>query len=297
MLKRLAATIGVLVMGSVTLAQTAGNFSALRLKASTTWADNLSHTSHLPTQKSGEFQTVGVATDYTRQVSRDWLLLGTAELQARHVEKFDSLNHVSGIGTFKLRRKFGLGPFAPVLEINSALTIARFDEDRRSGWEYSGGLALSKRVTETLSVAAHADAVEYFAKRPVYDVSNRKLSLEGDWDITERWRLTLGGGRTWGQYVANASPKVWPLAIGGQLGPVIATHYNTLAWEVTDSYGPGWVAYRVRDSHADLWWMELSPALTERTALTLRYESVRVTNGVGIKYDSSYWTLGVNHQF
>lgn len=274
-----------------------GSFTALRLKASATWADNISHTSHLPTLKSGEYQTVSLTTDYTRQLNRNWLLLGTGELQLQHVNPFSALNNVTGTGTLKLHRKFGLGPFAPVLEINSALAISKFDESRRSGWQYTGGIGFSQRLNEALSLSANAAVVEYFAQRPVYDVSTRKITLEGGWDVTSRWRLILGGGHIWGQYVANADPAIWPLAIGGQLGPVIYEHYNTLAWEVTDTFGPGWVAYRNRDSHADTWWGELSPALTDQTSLSLRYEFVRITNGVGIKYNLSYWTIGVNHQF
>lgn len=295
--KRIATTAGILALLLPCLVQGQGVFSAPRLTASLTWTDNISHTSHLPTLKSGKYQTVSLTTDYTRQLTRNWLLLGTGELQIQHVDTFSALNHVAGTGTLKLQRKFGLGAFAPVLQINSALAIARFDETRRSGWQYTGGIGLSKRLTEILSVSANAAVDEYFAQRPVYDVSTRKITLEGDWDITSRWRLSLGGSRTWGQYVANADPAIWPLAIGGQLGPVIETHYNTLAWEVTDSFGPGWVAYRNRDSHADAWWAELSPALTDRTSLSLRYEFVRITNAVGIKYNSAYWTAGVTHQF
>src|SRR5690606_588656 len=106
-----------------------------------------------------------LATDYTRQLTRDWLLLGTGELQVQHVTTFNALNHATGTGTLRLHRKFGLGPFAPVFEINSALAISRFDENRRSGWQYTGGIGLSQRLTETFSLAANAGVEEYFARR------------------------------------------------------------------------------------------------------------------------------------
>ncbi|MCC6414814.1 MAG: hypothetical protein IT582_02770, partial [Opitutaceae bacterium] len=253
--------------------------------------------SHVPTRKSGEYQTVNLAADYMRQLNRDWVLIGAAALEAQHVVTFDALNHIGGTGTLKLHRKFGLGPYAPVLELSSALAIYQFDETSRSGWQFTGGIGIAKRFTDMLRLSARAAAVEYLARRELYDASSRELVLEGDWDITDRWRLSLGGGRRWGEYLANAAWKIWAQAIDGQVGPVIQAHYRSLPWEVTNTYGPGWVAYRVRDSHTDLWWAELSPALTDQTSLALRYEFARVTNAVGIKYDLSYWTVGVHHQF
>lgn len=297
MLNRLATVIGVLVVFHPLSAQSAGSWSALRLKASTTRADNISHTSYVPTRKSGEYLTVSLASDYMRQLNRDWLLIGSGELLAQHVVTFNALSHVAGAGTLKLHRKFGLGPYAPVLELSSALAFYQFDEADRGGWQYTGGIGISKRFTDSLRLSARAAAVEYSARREVYDLSRREVMLEGDWDITDRWRLSLGGGRRWGEYIANAAWKIWAQAIYGQLGPVVQAHYRSLPWAVTNSYGPGWVTYRVRHSHTNLWWAELSPALTDQTSLALRYEFARVTNAVGIKYDLAYWTFGVNHQF
>lgn len=278
-------------------AHASSRLSALRLSASTTWAENISRASAVPTQKSDEYQTLTLATDYFRQLTGNWLLIGTANLEFQRMDTFTALNHGTGTGTLKLRRKFGLGPFAPVFDLSAALAASDFKEDGRSGWQYTLSSSLTKRLTETLSLSARAAVMEYYAHRAVYDTRNRQLTLDGNWDITPRWRFNFGGGRIWEEFVVNAAWPIWGQAIGGVYGSIIKDHYRSLEWDVTDTFGPGWVAYRIRDSHVDLWWAGLSPALTDQTSLDLRYEFARVTNGIGIKYNTSNWTFGLNHHF
>ena len=50
----------------------------------------------------------------------------------------------------------------------------------------------------------------------------------------------------------------WPRALSGALGTNVSDYYNTVPWAVTDSYGPGWVTYRVT-GRVSFWWLELSP--------------------------------------
>lgn len=285
------------LIGTLGFGQFHGDFSAPALRVTSTWSDNLSHTSHLPTKKTGQFYTVSTSLDYVDQLNRDWLLVAEGRLLGDYVPKYDALNSLTSSGELKLRHKFGLGAYAPVLQFNAGLLASQFNESDRSGWQYFYGATLSKRFTHSLSLSASATWEDYFGNDPVFDVTNHGVELEGHWDITRRWRVSLGASRTWGEFTANAAGKIWPLAIGGQLGPAIEQHYNTLAWKVSDSYGKGWVAYRNRDSTLDAWWCAVSPALTETTSLSLRYEFQLATNAIGIEYDYHLWTLGVNHQF
>ena len=287
----------LLVGGALACPAQSPALSPLQLEVTSNWTDNISRTSHLPTKKSGQYYLVRGNMDYMRQLDRDWMLLGIGEITGQVVPDFTALNNLTARGQMLLRRKFGLGAMAPVVELHAALSLAEFSESGRSGWQYEGGGRVAKRFTSSLSFNTGADLSEFFAHHPVFDVSTRRVYLEGNWDITNRWRLNLGGSRIWGEFVANAAPNIWPLAIGGQLGPEIFAHYNTLAWEVSDTFGPGWVAYRNRDSEANMWWVELCPAISAQTSLTLRYEFVRAANAIGIEYDSNTWTLGLNHQF
>lgn len=294
---KITISIILLTTGLISKAQTGDLFSDLRIRASSTWSDNLSSTSHAPTLKSGQYFTLSGMLDHMRQLDRDWLLIMEAEALFENVPKFSALNSISGVGRIKVQRKFGLGAFAPVLEFNTAATATSFQENPRSGLQLEAGAKLSKRFSNTLQFGGGINWEDYDAKHRTFDVRTHRVFLEGVWDLTQRWRLSAGASRIWGQFVANADGSIWPLAIGGQLGPEIFQHYNTLAWEVSDTFGSGWVAYRNRESTVDQWWVELSPAITDQTSISLRYEFNRAINAIGIRYDSAFWTLGLNHQF
>jgi len=233
------------------VAQPSGIFSHLRIQSSAVWADNFSRTSHLPTQKSSQVYNLSGTVDNRHQLDRNWLLISKGEIARQYVTKYTALNNINATARLKLRRKFGLGPFAPVIDFSTQLTGTSFKETGRNGWLFEAGVSASKRLTESLRLTGGASWNHYSAKRRTYDVSTERLFLESSWDITERWRISLGASRIHGQFVANAAGKIWSQAIGGQLGPEIFQHYNTLAWEVSDTFGPGWVAYRNRDSTID----------------------------------------------
>lgn len=295
-LRSLVACLGLGVAAATATAEPVDFLKNLRSQASVTWAENLSRTSAIPNQQSARVFAATVTAGHDRQLSGGWLLQTDAELGGTWVPQFDALDTFTASAQANLRYKFGLGPLAPTLEFNAALTGAATRERGRSGWQADAGVRLAKRFTANWRVAAGMDWEEFFARGKPFDVTNHRAVLETTWDITDRWQFNLGGARLWGQLTANAAPAVWAQAIGGGLGPVIFNTYNRLAWEVTDTYGPGWVAYRI-NCHADLWWVELAPALTERTSLALRYEFVKVINEIGIRYDSAFWSLSVVHQF
>ena len=282
---------------TVGVAQPSGIFSHLRIQSSAVWADNLSRTSHLPTQKSSQIYNLIGTVDHRHQLDRNWMLITEVELAGQYVTQYDALNNINATTRLKLRHKFGLGPFATVIDFSTQLTGTSFKETGRNGWLFEAGASASKRITESLQLTGGASWNHFSAKRNTYNVSTDRLFLEGSWDITDRWRISLGGSRIEGKFVANAAGAIWSSAIGGQLGPEISQHYNTLAWEVSDTFGPGWVAYRNRESNVDQWWVELSPALSDQTSLSLRYEFNKAINAIGIRYDTIFWSLGLNHQF
>jgi hypothetical protein len=294
--RHLIALVSALACG-LCPAQTPHFLEHTRLQASAIWAENLSRTSHEPTQKSAGMYEVSASAENPRQLSRDWLVLTGGEISARHVPRYDGLDHFGGGASVRLRQKFGLGAFAPVLEYHAALHGEAARETGRSGWRPAVGLEFSQRLTETWHFSAGAGWTRFMARHEPFDVTNRRLRLESSYDLTEHWQVTLGGNRIWGEFTANAAGAVWAQAIAGGLGPTIFNHYNTLAWETSGTFGPGWVAYRIRDSRADQWWLELAPALTADTALALRYEFVKVINAIGIRYDSAFWTLSLLHRF
>lgn len=206
------------------------------------------------------------------------------------------MNRWRAEATAALRRKFGLGPLAPALRAHCGIAFADFREKGRTATEITAGVELAKRFTDTLQASVGAEWLEADARHRPFDVRNHRISADASWDLSERWRLGLGGGRTWGEVTANANPVRWSGATGGALGTGIASYYNSLAWEVSDTFGQNWVAYKI-DGHGDFWSAMLSPALGDATSIPLRYEHVRWVNGAGIAYVSAFWSVSIVHRF
>ncbi|MCF7687425.1 MAG: hypothetical protein K9M98_00670 [Cephaloticoccus sp.] len=289
--------VGFAVAGSVSRAQPADIFSHLRLQTSAIWADNISRTSNVATQQSSQVYNLSGTWDQMHQVNRHWLLVTQVELAAVKVAKFDALNSFTASADATFRRKFGLGPLAPTLDFRGKLSGSSLKEAGRSGWQIEGRIVAAKRLTDSIKLSALAGWEEYSARHQAYDVITHRATAEIQWDITARWQLAGGGGRIWGEFVTNAAGSVWARAVGGSFGPVVRDHYQSLAWETSNTFGPGWVAYRVRDSRADLWWVELSPALNDSTSLTFRFEAVHMVNAIGVHYESAFSSLSLNHRF
>ena len=267
-----------------------------RLQAAASWVENISRTSFEPTAKNAAVFTADGAFSHVNPFAPGWTAILSAEGGIEHVPEFRPLDRASLGLRGTLRKKFGLGPLAPVAEAGLALGRTEFNESGRSGWRSEGTLSLGKRITETWRVTASASWESYSAVRAPFDTHQRRLGLETAWDVTDRWRLGAGGSRLHGQLTANAAWFVWSQAISGGFGPVVNTYYNSIPWAVTDTFGPGWVAYRV-DCRADFLWGETSFAWSDDTRITLRRESVKVINRIGIRYDSEIWSLGFVHRF
>ncbi|MDP2138427.1 MAG: hypothetical protein Q8J74_11315 [Candidatus Didemnitutus sp.] len=75
-----------------------------------------------------------------------------------------------------------------------------------------------------------------------FETQSRRLGVETAWDPSEHWRLRAGAFRLWGQVVTNATGAGWALARAGAFGPAIQDCYIRTPWEVSNTFGPGWVA-------------------------------------------------------
>ena len=267
-----------------------------RAEIDASWVKNLSRTSFAPSRKSAAAYAATITALQARPLTREWQLFLSGEAGANWVPKFTGLDSLHGGLHAQLRRKFGLGPLAPVLDFHGGLTGCAVREGGRSGWQAGAGLTLSRRLTEFWRVAAGGEWEKYFASHQAFEVDHRSLSLESTWDLSERWQLGLGARRLWGQLTANARYDIYDTALDGGFGPAIANYYNRIPWEISNTFGPGWVAYRI-DCDADFWWVQLTVTLGPNTSLPLRYETVKVINRVGVRYDTDLWSLGLVHRF
>ncbi|MBI2511400.1 MAG: hypothetical protein HYV96_05440 [Opitutae bacterium] len=267
-----------------------------RMGATLTYAENFSRTSFAPTAKDAKLGDFDAAYVHAKQLAPNWTLIAALEGNAEAVSRFSAMNRLGAGARATLRHKFGLGPMAPVLDAGAAFTSVNFRESGRSGWREEAFASLSQRFTENWRVVATASWETFTAAHAPFDTHARRLGLETYYDVTDTWQFGAGASRLDGQLVANAAWSVWSQAIGGGLGPTVQNYYTSIPWEITDTFGDGWVAYRV-DCRADFRWAQLTARLTEHTSMPLRYESVKVVNRIGIRYDSAFWSLGVLHRF
>lgn len=268
----------------------------LRFEAATTRTENIARAA-APSDWRDAWSHEAAAS---LSLFREWRIgfITTAELAARggHTPDFPDLDAVTIGPSVQIRQKFGLGAFAPSFAIEGTLhnRLAKLDE--ADGWISTVGTRLTKRLTHSWRASAVADWDQHHARSSIFDTRHHRFFGVVSWDLNDRWQLTHGNGRLWGDFTAAASWMVWERAMYGGLGPEISDYYRTISWGVTDAFGPGWVSYRVR-GRVSFWWLELSPALGRNSSLPLRYESRMSVNKVGVKYRQDIWSLQFIQRF
>jgi hypothetical protein len=265
-------------------------------EASAGWSENISHTSAAANRKSAaRYQAAGSAG-----MLHEWAggLVTMSSLEGA----IDTAPRYPKFGSFTVgpqmtvRRKFGLGAFAPVLEAGGELAYRATRVGLDDGWTTTANLRLSKRLTSSWRVAVTGDWSRHDGRTATFTTDQHRLFGQLAWDPTDWLQISYGAGRLWGTVIANAAGDVWARALSGGLGNAVLTYYNTVPWRRTDIFGPGWVSYRV-EGYANFQWLELSPALGRNTSLPLRLERTNTTNLIGIKYPQEFWSLSLLHRF
>lgn len=287
-----AALLCATVVGSAGL----GHGQDLRVRTVATWAENLGRSSSPIDWRDSLITETAVTSRASRQLAPNLMATVGGEITGVVSPRFERLNQLDVGGRAAVAYKFGLGPNAPGLQADVALgrREARISDD--DGWAASASLSVAQRFIDTLRGRATADWQQHYAAGETFDTHSQRLSAELTWDVTPTWSVTSGYGRQWADFTATASAGVWARALAGGLGAAIADYYNSTPAVVTDTFGPGWTTYRV-EGEVELWWLEVSPALAERTSLALRYDSIFARNVVNVKYRQDRWTLGLFHRF
>ncbi|ACB73366.1 hypothetical protein [Opitutus terrae] len=267
-----------------------------RVELSATAAENIARAAAPVDQLDGERLQLALGAGTWREWRNQ--LLTTAELSATF-EHLPDYSHADG-GSFGasagVRRKLGLGPFAPAIDAGAGVFHRDARENRDDGTTSTASLRVSKRLGSAWRLSVTGDWLQHDARGAMFDRRHRRLLAALNWDVTTRWQLTGGMGRLWGEFTANASSPVWHRALDGALGPTVANYYRQLPWDYTYLYGPDWVSYRTH-GRSTFRWLEVSPALARNTALALRYEWLTTINQVGIKYRQKNWTLTLLQRF
>jgi hypothetical protein len=267
-----------------------------RMEATTTWAENISRSSAPSDWRDTQRADARVTASLLTPIATGLSVITEVGAATAIVPRYARNNAFTADLHGTLRWKFGLGAYAPVFssEVGLARRAARISGD--NGWLATGALRLSQRFTPAWRASVTGDWSQHYAAHAPFDVRAHRVLGSLTYDLNDTWQLTYGRGSLFGDFSAHASRAVWARALAGLVSPAIGQYYNTVAYETTDSYGPGWVTYRVT-GRSDFWWLELAPALGRNTSLPLRYESTYTVNRGGVVYRQDLWTLGLLHRF
>lgn len=263
----------------------------LRVEFTPSWNDNLGSA----TEREDRYQ----ATRYTGCLHgglwRDWgagfLTSLEAHTLATQTPRFTRSDRVElGFGG-AARKKFGLGPYAPAVALDAGLLHRDARTNGNDGWESRLGASLSRRLSPEWRVSTGVDWTRNRAKLPAYQDSTRRWQSEVRWDPTPKLQIAAGGGRIWGTFAVGASDTVWKRVVAGD-----RNYYRAYPHAITEEFGPRWWTYLV-PGQADFGWIEATPAVGQRTAVSCRFEHRDGVNNRAVHYRQSLWTVRLIHRF
>ena len=253
-----------------------------------TWEGNLTRCPDPVAAKDAWLYGAAGTAGWRTQFSRDVALEFAATASVESCPKFDGLDRVSAGVQGSVRRKFGLGPFAPVLTADLTGTGSSYRESPRNATRLAAGLSLSQRWTGDWQTVVSAEILQNYGRLAAYDYHNHSLALETHYDLTGRWRLSAGACRQWGEHVVYA----WLGGSGASFPYAYATWKGTVK---VPTYGPNGHAYTM-DAHADSIWFAVAPALGGDRALPLRFEQTAVV-GLGESFRVQLISLSFVQRF
>lgn len=195
-------------------------------------------------------------------IDRDWQLSYGGSLQTSAWQDYSGLN-LSELGAHAtLRRKFGLGPYAPRLEVRAEVAHQFSKIDDWSGNWVRASVALRKRFSPEWQISLTEEYDQLHAGRDVYSTLNTATVAQIDYDPTEEWRLSLSVSYINGDILSWCRAS-WPPFIG------------TNPW--TDGiFGGDWFPYDTT-GHTIAGGINLSRALGPNSTLSLGYDAKEST--------------------
>ena len=260
----------------------------LTARASASWVDNITRSPYIDAAHDAALYDVTGVAEWRTQVTRDVSLQFAANAGFESCPKYDGLDRVLAGVRFTLRRKLGLGPFAPAFRAELSYAGNWYRDSLRNGTRLVAGFSWTQRWNDSWQTLLSADILHNDGHAAAYDYHNRGLSLEARYDINERWELAAGAERRWGEQLTYA----WLGGSGATFPYVFEIWKNTID---IPTFGPNWNAYSL-DARADTVWFSISPALGGNRSLPLRFAQTSVV-GRGESYKTRLISLSFVQRF
>jgi hypothetical protein len=258
---------------------------------SATWQDNVTYA---PSGNGvlGSFSLEsGFQVEWLRSLDFSTTLTSGFAGDVEVYTEYSGLDNVCLGPTLELRRKFGLGPLAPVVCAGLEGSAHGFEDPERSKIEGDFLLGFSQRMSDELQVTIDGRLGSYDARDIVFCGNYASLDAALNWDVTETWRIRLLGGWRNGDlvsdYTAEESPFGWE-AIDPN------TEYLPGAWHYVRTFNEPFVAYRVS---AVTWsyGAGVSPAVGPHTSANLQYTHY-LSPGID-RYVDNVVSVSLTHRF
>lgn len=230
-----------------------------------------------------EAASARIALTQRRVLNRDWQGSLTFDASAVVWHTWDRLDQQEAGLSAGLRRKFGLGPYAPRLDF-TAHGGHRFARVSARAADFASlRLAYGQRWSPALAWHAAFDLERHAANRRVFSGTTQTWSATIDWDVTPDWRLSASGRLREGDQVSWYRHD-WP-------------EYNGPGAWTDGIFGPNWSPYR-SDARTRGLLLGLSRVLGERTSAALSFDWSRSTSAGGARvYSTGILSLSLAHAF
>lgn len=217
-----------------------------------------------------------------RGLDRDWQAITGARLQTSAWAEYSGLN-LTEIGVHgTLRRKFGLGPYAPKIDLGAEATQQFSKVNGWSGQWLRGSVALHRRFTPSWQASLTGEYARLFARRAVYATAGETLAARVDCDPTATWRLSAEARYRYGDQLSWCRNR-WPPFVG------------TVQW-LDGVFEGDWFPYQDR-AHQLTGRMAVERAFGGHTTLALSYEASDAHTEAGHIYLKHVFALQVIHAF
>ncbi len=192
-----------------------------------------------------------------RILNRDWQLSYGGTFQTSAWQEYSGLNLTELGGHISLRRKYGLGPYAPRLEIQAESTRQFSKVDEWEGYWLRGSATFTKRFTPEWQTALRVGYDQFYAKRDVYSTNSTSLIGTINYDPNENWRVFMSTGYATGDHLS------WCRNSWGSFA-------GTTQW-LDGIFGGDWFPYQA-SGHTIITSIGLARALGPNSTLSLEYD-------------------------
>jgi hypothetical protein len=220
-------------------------------------------------------------------------LAAGGDLSGQLYDHLSGLNNASVDGILSLKKKWGLGAFAPWSRVGVSIGRVDYDDRYRDATLYSVSLEAGKRLDERWNLwakyaferrrAAPADSDIYGVSSDVFSQRGRSFKLGAQYSLSERLSLSFGSLLRHGDVISTTQP-----------GADIFANSKAVASDPT--FGPDAYAYRLEGTTFGAR-LGLEYSLTAHSLIGFGFQRLDTHARGGNNYGDSMPELTWNYQF